>query len=421
MMKQVYTISLLALLAACLGCTNLTKFDSALANKQYPAQTPVNLSRKKVVVAPVVTANTKFGFKLFAEVLKADRSRNVFISPTSVAQALAMTYNGASGETQQAMAQALDLQGLSLQEVNSANASLLALLANPEPQVQLAIANSLWANKDYRFEPSFRASIQEFYHAQLTSLDFGDRRSQDTINNWVKQSTHGKIDKIVDGLRADDVLFLINAIYFKGSWTEKFDKQQTTQLPFHLASGQQKPLMMMSQTGKYQYYENQDFQAVKLPYGNGRISLEIFLPKQINGLSRFEQNLNPQDWEKWQSQFNLKQGYIRLPRFRMDYEIELKKTLTALGMGQAFSRQANFERMGKNIAISEVLHKTFVDVNEEGTEAAAVTSTRMVTLSAPMPNREAPFRLIVDRPFFCAIRDQQTGSVLFMGSIVEPQ
>jgi len=420
MIRLVYTIALV-LFGACLGCTNLTKFDSALANKQYPAQIPVNSSIKRTVVAPIVAANTRFGFKLFAEVLKADRSRNIFISPSSLAQALAMTYNGASGETQQVMAQALELKGISLEEINSENAALKALLANPEPQVQLATANSLWANKNYHFEPGFRALIQEFYQAQLTTLDFSDRRSQDTINNWVKQNTQGKIDKIVDGLRADDVLFLINAIYFKGSWTNKFDKQQTTQLPFHLASGQQKPIMMMSQTGKYKYYENPDFQAVKLPYGNGRISLEVYLPKQINGLSGFEKNLNAENWEKWQSQFSPKAGYIRIPRLSMDYEIELKKTLTALGMGQAFSSQANFERMGKNIAISEVKHKTFVDVNEEGTEAAAVTSTRMVTLSAPMPTREAPFRLIVDRPFFCAIRDQKTGSVLFMGSIVEPQ
>ncbi len=417
-MRQIYTIALV-LFSACLGCANLSKFDYALANKQYHAQKISSI--KKTVVTPIVAANTRFGFKLFAEVLKADRSRNVFISPSSVAQALAMTYNGASGETQLGMAQALELKGISLQEVNAENAALKALLSSPEPQVQLAITNSLWANKNYRFEQSFRTTTQKFYQAQLTNLDFGDRRSEDTINNWVKQSTQGKIDKIVNGLRTDDVLFLINAIYFKGQWTEKFDKQQTTQLPFHLASLQQKPMMMMSQTGKYQYFETHDFQAVKLPYGNGRIEMEIFLPKQINGLSGFEQNLNADNWQKWQSQFSLRSGSIRLPRFRMEYEIELKKTLTALGMGQAFSRQANFERMGKNMFISEVKHKTFVDVNEEGTEAAAVTSTRMVTLSAPMTPTEAPFRLIVDRPFFCAIRDQKTGSVLFMGSIVEPQ
>ena len=225
---------------------------------------------------------------------------------------------------------------------------------------------------------------------------------------------------MVEKIDPSQVLFLINAIYFKGSWTNEFDKKQTADYPFNLTSTEQKPYPMMSQTGKYRYYEKEIFQAVSLPYGrDGKVSFYIFLPQQ-NSLDAFYQNLNTENWEKWMTQFNKQEGFIRLPRFKIDYDITLNKALTALGMGEAFSNEANFSGMGKNLKISEVRQKTFVEVNEEGTEAAAATSVGIVALSARMPAQE-PFRMIVNHPFFCAIRDNQTGSVLFMGSIVEPQ
>jgi serine protease inhibitor len=404
-----------------LGCSSVNgSSESALAQSGLPSSGST-LSKKSVTPdTKIVGANTKFGFKLFSEVLKTDsQKKNIFVSPSSVAIALAMTYNGASGSTQQAMAKALELQGMSLSEINSSNAALKELLENPDPKVQLTIANSLWANKNVTFQSEFLQKNRDYYKARVTNVDFRDRGTLGTINNWVNENTRGKINKIVEKIDPDQMLFLINAIYFKGNWTNQFDKSQTAQYPFYLTSGTQKQLPMMLQKGDYRYYENEQFQAASLPYGNdGKISFYVFLPKQNSSLQGFYQNLNAENWEKWMAQFSKREGFIGLPRFKMDYDITLNNALTALGMGEAFSDKADFSAMGKNFKISEVKHKTFVEVNEEGTEAAAATSVGIVTLSAPV---NEPFRMIVDRPFFCAIRDNRTGSLLFMGSIVEPQ
>lgn len=401
-----------------IGCTQVegnTKVyaQSGVPRSESPAQKSVLPDTK------LILANTKFGFKLFEEVLKQENNKNVFISPASVAIALDMTYNGANGSTQRAMAKALELQGLSLQEINSSNAALKQLLENSDPEIQLNIANSLWANQGVKFNPDFIKKNQDFYQAKVTNLNFQDPNSVSKINNWVSESTRGRIDKIVEKIEPDQVLFLLNAIYFKGKWTNEFDKQQTVQQPFYLTSGTQKQHPMMSQKGKYKYYENEQFQAASLPYGkDGKFSFYVFLPKKNSNLKSFYENLNAENWEKWISQFSLREGLIRLPRFKMDYEITLNTALEALGMGEAFTNQADFSQMGQNCQISEVKHKTFVEVNEEGTEAAATTSVGFTAVSATV--NQQPFQMIVDRPFFCAIRDNQTGSILFMGAILDP-
>ncbi|HEY9743997.1 MAG TPA: serpin family protein [Coleofasciculaceae cyanobacterium] len=393
-----------------------------LVNSQKPGRPALTAqSPNPQMNSQLVDANTKFGFKLFSEILKQDSKRNVFVSPTSVAIALSMTYNGASGETQEAMAKALELQGMSLQDVNQANQVLKTTLENADPDVQLSIANSLWARKGVSFKPDFMQRNQEFYKAKVTELDFTKPDATSTINSWVKENTRGKIDQIVQQLKPDDVLFLINAIYFKGNWTKKFDKSQTTERPFYLADGTQKQHPMMSQSSRYRYFENDAFQAAMLPYGKGRLSLYVFLPKKNTSLNTFQQQLSAENWQQWMNQFGMRQGTIQLPRFKFDYDIQLNTALKALGMESAFSdSQADFSNMtSESVKIDQVKHKTFVEVNEEGTEAAAATSVGMVTTSARMP--EEPFQMVVDRPFFCAIRDNQTGTVLFMGSIKEPK
>ncbi|MFN6469188.1 MAG: serpin family protein [Nostoc sp. SerVER01] len=405
-----------------LGCSQVDSNKSALAQSSLP-QPETPLEKKTVKTdSKILQSNNKFGFKLFSEVNKTDAGeKNVFISPSSVAIALAMTYNGASGSTQQAMAKTLELQGMSLSEINSAYAAVLKqLLENPDAKVQLKIANSLWANQEVKFQPEFLQRTENFYQAKVSNLNFQDPTAISTINDWVKDNTAGKIDKIVQNIEPDQVLFLINAIYFKGNWTNEFNKNQTAEQPFYIKSGRQKKHPMMSQEGDYRYYENEQFQAVSLPYGkDGKVSFYIFLPKQNSNLKAFSQNLNVETWEKWMTQFNKQKGFIRLPRFKTEYDVTLNNALKVLGMEEAFSNKANFSGMGKNFAISQVKHKTFVEVNEEGTEAAAATSVGIVATS--LRQEPEPFRMIVDRPFFCAIRDNQTGSVLFMGSIVEPQ
>ncbi|MEH2319164.1 serpin family protein [Nostoc sp.] len=405
-----------------LGYSQLDSNKSALAQSSLPQpETPLQKKTLKTD-AKIVESSNKFGFKLFSELLKGDQAgKNVFISPSSVAIALAMTYNGASGTTQLAMAKTLELQGLNLQEINSSyKAALKQLLDNSDPNVQLKIANSLWANKNVSFRPDFLQRTQDFYQAKVSNLNFQDPAAPGIINNWVKENTNGKITEIVETIKPSDVLFLINAIYFKGKWSQEFDKNQTAQYPFYITSGRQKLEPMMSQNGDYRYYESKQFQAVSLPYGkDGKFSFYIFLPKQNSNLNAFYQNLNVENWEKWMTQFSQQKGFIRLPRFKTEYDIRLNDALKTLGMEEAFSDKANFSGMGKNFQISGVEHKTFVEVNEEGTEAAAVTS--VIVGATAFEQEPVPFRMIVDRPFFCAIRDNQTGSVLFMGSIIDPQ
>ncbi|MEH2077112.1 MAG: serpin family protein [Nostoc sp.] len=405
-----------------LGCSQVESNKSALAQSSLP-QPETPLQKKTVNTnTKIVESSNKFGFKLFSQVLKDDTSeRNVFISPLSVASALAMTYNGASGSTQQAMAKTLELQGMNLPEINSSYAAVLKqLLENLDQKVQLSIANSLWANQDVSFAPDFLKRTQDFYQAKVSNLNFKDAAASNIINNWVKENTKGKITKVVEKIEPNQVLFLINAIYFKGNWSNEFDKSKTAQYSFYITPSRRKKHLMMSQEGDYRYYENEQFQAVSLPYGkDGKTSFYIFLPKQNSNLKALYQNLSFENWEKWMTQFNKQKGFIRLPRFKTDYEVTLNDALKTLGMEEAFSNKANFSGMGKNFAISQVKHKTFVEVNEEGTEAAAATSVGIVATS--LRDEPEPFRMIVDRPFFCAIRDNQTGNILFMGSIIEPQ
>ena len=409
------------MLMGAIGCSQLSNSsNSAFAESPLP-KSELQISEKPASIdTKLISANTRFGFNLFSQLLVQDSNKNIFVSPSSISLALAMTYNGADGSTKKAMAKALELQGMNLQQINSSYAELKASLENTDSQVTLNIANSLWADQNYSLKPNFIQNNQNFYQAKVTNLNFTDRNASKKINDWVKENTQGKIEKIVDKVEPNQVLYLLNAIYFKGSWTKQFESDKTANFPFYLLSGRVKKHPMMSQSGKYRYYENQNFQAVSLPYGeNGRVSFYIFLPKQNYGLKSFYENLNAANWDKWISQFAKREGFVRLPRFKMDYEVTLNDALSALGMAEAFSSKANFSGMGNNLKISEVKHKAFVEVNEEGSEAAATTSVGIELTSAAIPAQK-PFQMIVNRPFFYAIRDNQTQSILFMGSIVEP-
>ncbi|XHX76668.1 MAG: serpin family protein [Stenomitos frigidus ULC029] len=408
------------LLLGLIGCWNGMNVTATATPQPTQSSQPVAMQKPSPLDSKLVAANTKFGFKLFSELLKQDSKQNVFVSPSSVAIALSMAYNGASGETQQQMAKTLKLQGMTLNELNRANAKLKALLENPDSGVQLAIANSLWARQGVPFKPTFMQNNQKFYGAQVTELDFADPNATATINNWVKENTRGKISQIVDALKPDDVMFLINAIYFKGTWTKAFDKSETSNKPFYRSNGSQKNHPMMAQTGSYKYYENNQFQAVSLPYGREHVSMYLFLPKKASNLSRLTKTLTAENWQQWMGQFRTQPGSVQVPRFKLEYDVELKKALSALGMPIAFdANKATFDNLSTVATkIDQVKHKTFVDVNEEGTEAAATTSIGMVTTSMPISQ---PFQMNVDRPFFCAIRDNKTGTVLFMGAIVDPK
>lgn len=372
----------------------------------------------------LVSANTSFGFKLFEDIVNREGRKNIFVSPASAALALAMVYNGADGSTCQAMASTLNLQGMSLEEVNRANADLKESLENLDPQVRLSIANSLWARQGLALRPEFVQRNKSFYNAEMTILSFTNPDTPDRINQWVKDKTQGRITSIIDRIEHEDDLLLINAIYFKGSWQKKFDKAQEG--TFTLTDGRQKKHPMMSQKGEYKYLESEKFQAIQLPYGQGRVSMVVFLPGPNSNLQEFQRSLTAENWESWMSGFPYEraEGTVVLPRFGMEYDIELNDTLKALGMGVAFdASRANFGNMASPqtfaVFISKVKQKTFVKVDEEGTEAAAVTLDEVsVTATRRTPRN---FRMVIDRPFFFAIRDNQTGTVLFLGSILNPE
>ena len=383
---------------------------------------------EKFEAAPeLITGSRGFGFGLLYELYQED-GENVFISPLSVSLALAMVYNGAAGETQKAMAETLDLTGMSLEEVNGGYADLQEKLLSSDPEVELAIANSMWAREGREFYDDFMERNRRFYDAEVDTLDFRDPQSVVIINDWVNTKTKGKIPELLDQISPNVALILINATYFKGTWKQEFDPSATQNRPFYLLNGSEKQVPMMSQLGAHAYIKEGNFAAVRLPYGSDRVCMYIFLPDRDSSIQEFLEYLNSTNWENWMTALEneierapYREGVeIWLPRFRLEYKVELNDVLSALGMGVAFGSGADFSKMGPppGLWIDEAIHKTFVEVNEEGTEAAAVTGIIMPDSSGWEP--PTPFVFMVDRPFLIAIRDDVTGAVLFMGVIVEP-
>ena len=368
----------------------------------------------------LISANNKFAFQLFSEIQKSQSNENIFISPSSIAIALSMTYNGAAGKTQEAMAKTLNFEGMSLEEINQANQDLGILLNSLNPEIKLNIANSIWTRKGISFDPSFLQVNQDFYQSQVREIDFDDPESPKIINNWVKDKTEGKIDKVIQEFKLNSVMLLLNAIYFKADWQEAFSEDSTKEMPFYLANRTQKqhPIMFKSSDYLYYYYENENFQAVSLPYKKG-VSMYIFLPSKQVGLEGFYQVLNEENWEDWMKQF--RGGYevnLGLPKFKNEYEVSLNDVLKSLGMEIAFDdKKADFSQINsEQLYISEVKHKTFVEVNETGTEAAAVTSVKVSKMSLKIP-----VNMLINRPFFLAITENDSGTILFMGAITNPE
>jgi len=362
--------------------------------------------------ASVASANTKFGFKLLHDLREQETGPNIFISSLSISIALTMTYNGAVGETERAMAEVLEIDALDLSTINQSNKVLRDSLENPDPKVEISIANSIWSRQGIDFNPEFLDRNRVFFGAEIAALDFNSPQAIATINEWVDTNTNGKIRKIVESIDSQTLLFLINAIYFKGNWQDKFDKSMTRPGVFHLPNGSEKQVQMMRREGEYSYFRGENFEATSLPYGDGRVSMYIFLPNQDSNLNKFLGNLNTENWKGWISQFGNRRHDMMLPRFKLEYEVSLNDTLKALGMEIAFGGGANFSGIGPGLFINEVKHKTFVEVNEEGTEAAAVTVGSLATSVPPA------FR--VDRPFFFTIYDAETETILFMGTVTEP-
>ncbi len=371
----------------------------------------------------LINSNNKFGFKLFREVIEQENAdTNVFISPLSVAMALGMTYNGANGTTEEAMRATLEFGNLTIQEINESYQSLIELLINLDPKVIFQIANSIWYRQGKVFEQDFLNINQTYFNATVRGLNFNNPNAADTMNEWVDENTNGKITEIVGKpINPLTVMFLINAIYFKGTWTYEFDPEQTQDDWFTLPNGSQIPCRMMTMGDELYYFQNDDFEAIDLLYGDGKFSMTIFLPQRQTYIDSLITEFNQENWDNWMSSFVKKFGVIELPKFTLEYGKCLNDVLKSLGMEIAFNPyQADFTKMRKSgdLWINKVKHKTFVEVNEEGTEAAAVTSVEM--MESCIPGTPLDFQMRVDRPFIFVIREHNSQTILFMGKIVEP-
>jgi len=370
----------------------------------------------------LVSANTKFAFNFFRELVKEDENNNIFISPLSISTALTMTYNGAEDTTKDAISKVLEFGSMDQEKVNQEFANLIVSLEHADEQVKIMIGNSIWMKQE--FEPMVKSSfidqLKTFYNGEIFTRDFGNPETVDDINGWVEEETEGKITELIQTIEPELVMFIMNALYFKGDWIIEFDEAQIQKQDFFLPEGNTIQVDMMSTSGNFSYYSGEDFQAVRLPYGRDKLAMYIFLPHESTPLDTFIENLNQTSHEEYINQLRpVGNLAIKIPKFQVEYGVKrLNSVLEKLGMGIAFNQNsANFNGIAsvspENLYISYVDHKAVIEVNEKGTEATAATSVGIGVTSAP-PS------FIVNRPFFFEIRDDRSGSILFMGKIVNP-
>jgi serine protease inhibitor len=361
----------------------------------------------------------EFGVNLFKELIDESPEENIFISPVSISIALSMLYNGSEGESKAEMAEVLKLQDLDMQELNNSSKSFISLMNNKK-NAEVNIANSLWSRDSFGLSQDFRQTLQDFYFAEAGSLDFSKESSAEKINDWVKDKTKGKIDKIIDKRVSEStVLFLINAIYFKGQWEDEFDKDSTEKDEFKGVNLSEQ-VDFMQRFGDYKYLERGGDKVIKIPYRDRDMYMLVVLPERSP--SDFLKDKTFEDIGLLAGETIEREGRIKLPRFTVEYDKTLNDTLKAMGIESIFvpgndldSIMDNPEATAENLFISQVKHKSFIEVNEKGTEAAAVTSIQGELTSAS-PDTE-PFSMIVDRPFLYMIMDESTESALFMGVV----
>lgn len=366
--------------------------------------------------AGVVDADVGFGLDVF-KALSETEDGNVFMSPTSLSIALGMTLNGATGETRAGMLAAMRLHGFSEGEINESYRTLISMLTRLDPSVTLRIANSIWHRDSFQVEEDFINSARSYFEAEIEGLDFDDPRAPDIVNAWIESATEGMIEKMIDTIDEEMVMYLINAIYFKGDWRYQFDREETRDEQFTTADGESVTVPMMRQHGELPYASREQYTVVDLPYGDSLFSMTIILPEQDEDIDEVIAGLNKESWEGLLEHVTPTRIDLQMPRFELAYEVELNNVLSELGMARAFSRQAEFSGISTTepLEISEVRQKAVLDVNEEGTEAAAVTVVGIQTRSIPQ------YPLVkLDRPFVLSIRERHTGTILFIGKIMDP-
>ena len=370
----------------------------------------------------IVTANTNFAIRLLKELQSEQSGRNIFISPLSVSIALAMTYNGANSSTREAMSSALGLNGMSNDMVNVGYQQLIESLLSADKDISLNIGDSIWIRSTFApaVKAQFTDALSRYFGSSVYSRPF-DASTISEVNSWVSKETKGKINRILDSIDSDNVMFLINAIYFKGGWVDEFDAALTQQADFTATDGSTVKVDMMRRDGYYSYFGDDEVQVARLPYGRDKIAMYVFLPAKIGSLESFTAALTGNDLEAYFGKLSNTELKLQLPKLKLEYgKVDLKNALTTLGMGVAFDREsADFGKIAdvrpQHLCIAFVDHKAVIEVNEKGTEAAAATNVGISLTSVPV---STPF--IVNRPYMFVIRDDRSGTILFAGLITDP-
>lgn len=368
--------------------------------------------------AKVIETNNNFGLELLKTVFSTEEKPNIMISPASVSIALGMTYNGSGTTTMDAFEEVLNYQGLSREEVNSITKELIGVLLTNTTGNLLEIANSIWNMKGFPVKQNFVDLNSNYFGARVSELDFSKASAISTINEWVSSKTHGKIDEIIDHIEPSTMMILINAIYFNCLWEVEFDPEDTYRTPFYRENGtiyEEVDMMSLESTFNVAYSDN--FRAIELPYKNKKFSMFLFLPDEGTSVNDLVQELDGETWKAWLKSFSeIKDYTIELPRFEFEFYRSLKEDLKSMGLEIAFSDGADFSGISEiDLLISDVIHKTYIKLNEEGTEAAAVTAVTMDLTSAG-PGTILRF----DRPFLFSITENSSKSILFMGKVSKP-
>ncbi len=403
----------------CVGCKRAENARWKAANIRQQGATAVDISG-------VVESGNRFALDLYQQ-LRTEEG-NLFFSPSSISMALAMTFAGASGETETEMAKTLHFQ-MPKEQLHDGMQTLQELWVTPDEEVgiRLNLANRLWGQKSYEFLREFLRITRDNYSAELAEIDFVQtENARQKINRWVEDQTEDKITDLIPSgvLSPDTKLVLTNAIYFHGRWSDPFKKDRTKDEDFHLTATDKIKVPMMHRWDEFRYAAVDDFQILELPYGDGSLSMVVLLPKEMDGLANLEAKLTFQNLQEWTGSVKHEDEVkVYLPKFKTTSQFQMTDTLKSMGMKLAFNgNAADFSEMtgGRDLFISEVIHKAFLDVNEEGTEAAAATGIVMERTAAPIQEPKEPPVFRADHPFLFMIRDNRNGAIMFLGRIANP-
>jgi len=376
---------------------------------------PINLTSDQV---SLIKSGNTFAFDIFKKILEnSGESENVIISPLSISCALSMTLNGANGATRDAMLEALRINGLTPEIINNSYKDLSEALLNIDKRVLISIANSVWSEKNFEVKIPFRNILTDYYNAESKSFDITDPVAYQVINSWIENKTNGLIKNMLSGLDDNTVMLLVNAIYFKGKWKSQFDKDKTAGKTFYKYDGTTIEVPMMKQVSDFRIFSGEGFVLAEFPYGQGNFVMEVMLPEGQNGINTLIPLLNDESFNGCIDQMAERETDLTFPRFKYGFKKELKDILTDMGMGIAFTDNADFSNISDlSLLINRVLHQAFIETNEEGTEAAAATIVDIGTTSMPAD----PFVFNIDHSFIYIIRETTTNSILFMGKVADP-